>query len=103
MTSYHLNTPGCISAAAVDRPSTPFEVARDDQNAALLNLDELVTNLSIRLGPVLGLESQIGKAEMEKAQPVSTDAALVLVMRIHTHRIQDANERLSALLARLCI
>ena len=90
-------------AAGQDRSSTEFEKARDDQSASLVVLDDLVSTLANRLAPVLapanGLRDQDASAEKAEAVP----AQLIATMRTHTHRIQGAGDRISALLNRLCI
>ena len=86
--------------ATSDRPSTKFEQARDDQNAALNALDALVTSLAARLNPVLG---PLYEEDSSENNEDGAEAALVAVMRNHTHRIQGTNARIDGLLSRLCI
>lgn len=101
--TYHLDPPGRFSSATEDRQSTPFEQARDDQNAALTALDSLVTRLVARLDPVLGPQREKDIPEAVKGEKISAEAALVAVMRNQTYRIQLANDHIEALLDRLCI
>ena len=101
--TYHLDPPGRLSSATEDRQSTLFEQARDDQHAALAALDSLVTRLVARLDPVLGPQRGKDISEAAKGEKTSAEAALVVVMRNQTYRIQLSNDHIKALLDRLCI
>lgn len=101
--TYHLDPPGRFSSDNENRQSTPFEQARDDQNAALTALDSLVTRLVARLDPVLRPQREKDIHDAVKSEKISAEAALVAVMRNQTYRIQLANDHIEALLDRLCI
>lgn len=101
--TYHIDPPGRFSSATEDRQSTLFEQARDDQTAALAALDSLIARLVARLDPVLGPQHGKDNPDAVKGEKISAEAALVVVMRNQTHRIQLANDHIEALLDRLCI
>lgn len=103
MTYLDIDPPRYPKSAAVDGPGSPFEQARDDQNAALTALDALVTKLATRLDPVLGPQRGKDSTDAVKGEKISAEAALVAVMRNQTYRIQVANDHIDALLSRLCI
>jgi hypothetical protein len=100
----YIAQPSAKFAATQDRPSTEFEKVRDEQSASLVVLSDLVSTLADRLAPVLVPATILrGEADSGSDSVEAVPAQLIATMRTHTHRIQDASDRISALLNRLCI
>ena len=93
-------TPGG-SGTGIDRPYSEYETARDEQNAQLNVLEDVVTELEKRLQPVL--KPFGGDSDGDEAKGGASTAQLISGMRHHTSRIMVTNERVRELLNRLCI